>query len=219
MENFLSENILHFLEIAGTAVGLIYIYLQYKASSMLWIANMLMSIIYIVIYMSEGIYAQCGINIYYVLAAIYGLLVWKFSKKPEEKEKPITSASKKKLIISSFACIFICTALISILYRMSNDAVAITYSGNIFSYIKEFAFSNPTIFLDGITTGMGIVALYFLAQKHKEHWLIWMITDAFAIALYLISELYFTAGLFVLYIITSVAGYKKWIKLMNNAKA
>lgn len=219
MEGFLSNSALHYLEIAGTLVGLVYIYLQYKASTHLWIANMIMSVIYIIVYLSQGIYAQCGINIYYVLAAIYGLLVWKFSKKPEEKEKPITSASKKKLIISSFACILICAALISILYVMSNDAVAIAYTGNIFSYIKEFAVSNPTIFLDGIATGMGIVALYFLAQKHKEHWLIWMVTDAFAIALYLISELYFTAGLFVLYIITSVAGYRKWIKLMNDAKA
>ena len=77
----------------------------------------------------------------------------------------------------------------------------------------------PTIILDGTSTGLSIIALYFLAHKYKEHWIVWMIVDAFAIALYLISELYFTAGLFVLYIVTSVAGYKNWNKLMNDAKA
>ena len=200
MLDFISESVLHYLEIAGTLVGLVYIYLQYKASTRLWIANMLMSFIYIVIYMSQGIYAQCGINIYYVLAAIYGLIVWKFSKKPEEKEKPITSVSKKTLAISLFSSVFICAALIGILYLMSGEN-SIT----------------PTIFLDGTATGLSIIALYFLAHKYKEHWIVWMIVDAFAIALYLISELYFTAGLFVLYIVTSVAGYRNWSKLMKNA--
>ena len=200
--DFLSGNIIQILEIAGTLVGLVYIYLQYKASSHLWIANMLMSCIYIVIYMSEGIYAQCGINIYYVLAAIYGLLVWKFSKKPEETHKPITSVAKKILFISLASSVFICGALISILYLVSGENSL-----------------TPTIFLDGMSTGLSIIALYFLAHKYKEHWIVWMIVDAFAIALYLISELYFTAGLFVLYIVTSVAGYKKWTQLMNDAKA
>ena len=200
MEGFLSESVLKYLEIAGTLVGLAYIYLQYKASSRLWIANMLMSCIYIVIYMSEGIYAQCGINIYYVLAAIYGLLVWKFSKKPEETEKPITSVSKKTLAISLLSGAFICAALICILYMMSGEN-SIT----------------PTIFLDGTSTGLSAIALYFLAHKYKEHWIVWMIVDAFAIALYIITELYFTAGLFVLYILTSVAGYINWNKLMKNA--
>ena len=202
MNEFLSDSVLHNLEIAGTLVGLVYIYLQYKASSRLWIANMLMSCIYIVIYMSEGIYAQCGINIYYVLAAIYGLLVWKFSKKPEEKEKPITSVAKKTLFISLASSVFICASLISILYMLSGQESL-----------------TPTILLDGMSTGLSIIALYFLAHKYKEHWIVWMIVDAFAIALYLISELYFTAGLFVLYIITSVAGYRNWNKLMKNAKA
>lgn len=202
MMGFISDSVLHYLEIAGTLVGLVYIYLQYKASSHLWIANMLMSFIYIVIYMSQGIYAQCGINIYYVLAAIYGLLVWKFSKKPEEKEKPITSVSKKTLAISLISGGFICSLLIAILYMVS-DATSIT----------------PTIFLDGTSTGLSIIALYFLAHKYKEHWIVWMIVDAFAIALYIISELYFTAGLFVLYIVTSVAGYMNWNKLMKNVKA
>lgn len=202
MEGFLSENILKYLEVTGTLIGLVYIYLQYKASSRLWIANMLMSLVYIVIYFSQGIYAQCGINIYYVLAAIYGLLVWKFSKKPEEKEKPITSVSKKTLAKSLICGALICSLLICILYLIS-DSESIT----------------PTIILDGTSTGLSIIALYFLAHKYKEHWIVWMIVDAFAIALYLISELYFTAGLFVLYILTSVAGYRNWTKLMNNAKA
>ena len=202
MEGLISDSVLHYLEIAGTLVGLVYIYLQYKASSRLWIANMLMSFIYIVIYLSQGIYAQCGINIYYVLAAIYGLIVWKFYKKPEEKEKPITSVSKKTLVISLISSVFICSLLISILYMMS-DTTCIT----------------PTIFLDGTTTGLSIIALYFLAHKYKEHWIVWMIVDAFAICLYLISELYYTAGLFVLYIVTSVAGYINWVKLMKNAKS
>ena len=84
--DFLSGNIIQILEIAGTILGLIYLYYEYRASSSLWIVNIIMSAIYTLIYFSEGIYALGCLSIYNILAAIYGILVWKYSKTSEQKE-------------------------------------------------------------------------------------------------------------------------------------
>ena len=66
------------LEIIGTIVGLIYLWLEYKASIWLWVASIIMPAIYIFVYYEVGLYADVGINIYYLGAAIYGWFVWKY---------------------------------------------------------------------------------------------------------------------------------------------
>ena len=67
---------LNFLEIFGTIVGLIYLWLEYRASIYLWIAGIVMPAIYIFVYYKAGLYADFGINIYYLIAAIYGWFFW-----------------------------------------------------------------------------------------------------------------------------------------------
>ena len=66
------------LEIIGTLVGLLYLWLEYKASIYLWIAGIIMPAIYIFVYYNAGLYADFGINIYYLGAAIYGWMMWKY---------------------------------------------------------------------------------------------------------------------------------------------
>ena len=68
---------LNFLEIFGTIVGLVYLWLEYRASIYLWIAGIVMPAIYIFVYYKAGLYADFGINIYYLIAAIYDIgLAW-----------------------------------------------------------------------------------------------------------------------------------------------
>ena len=104
------------LEIIGTIVGLVYLWLEYRASIYLWIASIIMPAIYIFVYYEAGLYADFGINIYDCLAPIYGIFAWKYGKKEgaEEKELPISHTPAKvywKLATSFIAC-FIGIALI-----------------------------------------------------------------------------------------------------------
>ena len=63
---------MNYLEIIGTLIGLLYLWLEYRASIYLWIAGIIMPAIYIFVYYRAGLYADFGINIYYLLAAVYG---------------------------------------------------------------------------------------------------------------------------------------------------
>jgi nicotinamide mononucleotide transporter len=198
--DFLSGNIIQILEIAGTILGLIYLYYEYRASSSLWIVNILMSAIYVLIYFSEGIYALGCLSIYNILAAIYGIFMWKYSKTSDQKELPITSIPKKVLLNSSLVMVVLSAALVYILHKIS-DSGDLLYNT-----------------LDGLASSATIISLYWLAKKYKEQWFGWIFVNFISVVLYLITGLYFTAVLYTLYIIVAVAGYKEWTKLMNNAK-
>ena len=69
------------IEILGTLVGVAYLWLEYRASIYLWIASIIMPAIYLVVYYNAGLYADFGINIYYLLIALYGWAAWKFGFK------------------------------------------------------------------------------------------------------------------------------------------
>ena len=67
-----------YLEILGVITGIVYLWLEYKASIYLWIAGIVMPAIYLFVYYNAGLYADFGINIYYLAIALYGQLRYQF---------------------------------------------------------------------------------------------------------------------------------------------
>ena len=84
---------MNFLEIFGTIVGLIYLWLEYRASIYLWIAGIVMPAIYIFVYYKAGLYADFGINIYYLIAAIYGWFFWMWGHRKKKGQLTTADAS------------------------------------------------------------------------------------------------------------------------------
>ncbi|MDE7410288.1 MAG: nicotinamide mononucleotide transporter family protein, partial [Muribaculaceae bacterium] len=74
------------LEILGFLVGLLYLWWEYHADWRLWYASMVMPAISMWIYFSKGIYADFAINIYYLVIAVYGYIVWTRHTRKTNKE-------------------------------------------------------------------------------------------------------------------------------------
>ena len=189
------------LELLGTAVGIIYLWLEYRASIYLWIAGIIMPAIYIFIYYDAGLYADFGINIYYLLIALYGWVAWKTGftlsgkKKKKSGELPISQAPTHiwARIVAAYiaAQLFITWVLVE--YTDSTVPIA-----------------------DSFTTALSIVGMWMLARKYIEQWWVWCIVDVASSALYIYKELYFTAALYAVYAIIAIFGYRKWKKMMQH---
>lgn len=72
---------MNYLEVFGTLVGLAYLWLEYRASIYLWLACIVMPAVYLVVYYQAGLYADFGINVYYLLASVYGWIAWSRGRK------------------------------------------------------------------------------------------------------------------------------------------
>lgn len=193
----------HTLEIIGTLIGLLYLWLEYRASLYLWIVGIIMPAIYILVYYDAGLYADFGISIYYLGAAVYGWMMWRYGsflrrkilrkKIPAQETKggglPITRMPSRYLI--PLAAVF-----------------TITFVGIAWILIR-FTDSNVP-WMDSFTTALSIVGMWMLARKYVEHWLMWVVVDAVCTGLYIYKGLHFTAGLYTLYTIIAIFGYFKW---------
>ena len=76
------------LDIFTTILGLVYIWLEYRASIWLWLVGVVMPALDVVLYWRHGLYGDAGMAVYYTLAAFYGFVIWRF-KKTRKEHKPL----------------------------------------------------------------------------------------------------------------------------------
>ena len=189
---------MNYLEITGSLIGLLYLWLEYKASIYLWLVSIVMPAIYLVVYYQAGLYADFGINVYFLLASVYGWMTWKFKRKKQSEaaaESGIRHFDKSKFF--TVLTVFIgCLLLIAwILIRFTDSTVP---------------------WLDSFTTSASIIAMWMLAKKYAEQWLVWIAVDIVSSGLYVYKALYFTAALYLLYTVIAVLGYRNWIKMIRK---
>lgn len=201
MTNFAESFVLMmegYLEILGTAVGVVYLWLEYRASAWLWAASIAMPAIYLAVYYDAGLYADFGISIYYILASVYGLACWLRGRGRTADGAPTeplrishTPGAVWAMLAPVFATIFV--AIGYILSRFTDSTVP---------------------WADAFTTALSIVAMWMLARKYVEQWLVWIAADMGCAILYAYKDLWFTGGLYLAYAVVAVLGYRKWKRLM-----
>lgn len=218
----------NWLELLGTLVGVVYLYLEYKASIHLWIASVVMPAIYLFIYYDVGLYADFGINVYYLLIALYGYTCWKFGGVKEkgklkaendtmivstdskngsikESDKAIQEKSERELPITSMpiSCIWSSVLLFVILFF-------------VIAQLLIHATDSTVPWLDSFTTSLSIIGMWMLARKYVEQWWVWILVDIVSAGLYIYKELYMTATLYTLYAVIALFGYRKWKTMMKK---
>lgn len=209
----------HWLDIVTTILGLIYLVLEYRASIALWVVGIVMPAMDIYLYWSHGLYGDAGMAVYYTLAAIYGYAVWKFGAKwkrmlkrkasgaaGSDKAVDAAGGSSEELPITFFPRRLILRTLGFFLL-----AWAATY------YVLV-AYTNSTVpLLDAFTNALSFVGLWALARKYVEQWLFWIAVDVVCCYLYMVKGIPFKAGLYGLYVVIAVMGYRKWKGLAKKA--
>ncbi|MDD4609704.1 MAG: nicotinamide riboside transporter PnuC [Bacteroidaceae bacterium] len=197
---------MNYLELLGTLVGLIYLYLEYRASIYLWIVGVIMPAIYIGIYHDAGLYADMGINIYYLLAAVYGWMIWMRGK---QKARAFTATANQP-------------SFLPIRYTpLQQWKWLLLIGGVLFVGIGVLLqqYTDSTVpWLDSFTTAVSIVGMWQLAHKYLEQWITWIVVDAVSCGLYIYKGLDLTAALYALYTVIAIFGYFKWKRMMHNTE-
>ena len=187
---------LDWLDIFTTILGLIYIWLEYRAHIALWVIGIVMPALDVVLYWQHGLYGDAGMACYYTLAAVYGLMVWKFKKTRTKKEPlPIIHMPVRQYLPVTVFFFVAWGVVYYILIRWTNSTVPV---------------------LDSFTNALSFVGLWALARKYVEQWLFWMVVDVVCTILYIQKGIPFKAGLYGLYVIIAFAGYLKWNSLAKK---
>jgi nicotinamide mononucleotide transporter len=177
------------LEIVGVITGLLCVYLAAKNIIWNWPIAIISVVIYIFIFYNTRLFADMGLQVYFLITNIYGWYFW--SKKPLAEAKTPVILIKKKEVIFSIAAIIVFTYILG-------------------SVLKYTPASYP--FIDSFCTACSLVAQIFLARKVLENWLIWIFVDIIYVGVYLFKGLDLTAIMYAIYVGIALMGYIDWKK-------
>jgi nicotinamide mononucleotide transporter len=185
----------HSIEITGAALSFVYLILEIRQKWTLWLAGIVSSAFYVYIFFDAKLYAEMGMNLYYVAMSVYGLYCWKLSKTNEEGQKNFHNMTAKTAVFLGVTCLILMGLLIFILVAYTDSPVPIP---------------------DALIAAFSIVATWMVAKKMVECWYLWIFVNSFSIGLYIYQKLYPTAVLFVFYSLLSVVGLIEWRKSITK---
>lgn len=193
------------LEVIATILGIIYLYLEYKAKYALWIVGIIWSVCYVFMFWKQGMIAWMITWGYYFFANIYGLFAWKNDKNVKETPTHISTSW-------IFPIILITTLLMYPLWLLE-----VKYN--------PLAHLNWVILGTVFSTAIGFVGMVLLAKKIVEQWFVWIIVNFiytiinFYTGFYAKEPTHFlTASFFLGYTIMSIFGYLNWKRMAKSEK-
>ena len=177
------------LEVIAVITGLLCVYLAAKNNIWNWPLAIISVGIYIFIFYNARLYADMGLQFYFMAMNIYGWYYW--SRKPLAAQKtPVVRVTKKEVGLSVIAiCVF--TFILG-------------------SVLKYTPASYP--YIDSFCAACSLVAQVFLARKVLENWLIWVFVDIIYVGIYIFKGLHLTAAMYAVYVAIAFMGYIDWKK-------
>jgi nicotinamide mononucleotide transporter len=183
------------LEILAVIFGIASVWYAKEEHILVYLTGIISTAIYVYICYQFTLYGDLIINIYYTLMSIYGWYMWTKLIKGEHIE--ITKSSNSDIFKA--IGIFVSTALFVV-----------------FVYLYFNRFDRIIDYFDTFTTGVFFAAMWLMANKKIEHWLLWIAGNIISIPLYFIKGLGFSGIQFTIFLILAYLGYKAWKKNLNN---
>lgn len=178
------------LELTAVLLAIAYLLLAVRENSLCWYAAFVSTAIFLVIFLQVKLYMESGLQVYYLVMAIYGWYQWTRG-----------DGGTRGIAITTWSGNTHITAISTVI-------AASTVSGYLLSNYSDAQMP----YLDSFTTWGSVVTTYMVAAKVLENWIYWLVIDSVSIFLYLDRELYFTALLFIAYVIIVIFGWFAWRK-------
>ncbi|MDH6343177.1 nicotinamide mononucleotide transporter [Parabacteroides sp. PFB2-12] len=185
------------LEYFGVITGLLYLLLEIKQHRAMWVVGFLTSLTYVFVFFFAKVYADMGLNIYYVVISIYGFMQWSRQKNAvQAEEKKEESIVYKHITPWMFVGVLVAIGILFFLIW----------------YVLAHYTDSPIPVGDAFTTAASIVATWMLAKCIIEHWGFWIVINLVSVYLYWLRDLYPTMFLYLCYALLPIIGWYTWKK-------
>ncbi|MBK6802192.1 MAG: nicotinamide mononucleotide transporter [Novosphingobium sp.] len=177
------------LEWVAAGLGLINIALLVFRSVWNYAFGIASVAIYIFVFFETRLYAESGLQVFFVLAQAWGWYLW-LKVGDEDSRVPV-----RWLDWQSRAVWLAVTAALSlnlgwVMHRFTDAAMP---------------------YADSAIAGASVAAQILLAYRRIENWVLWIAIDIGAVALYIDRGLYPTAGLYGGMLVMSLFGLREWV--------
>ncbi|MFN9578990.1 MAG: nicotinamide riboside transporter PnuC [Novosphingobium sp.] len=156
--------------------------------------------LYVFIFFESRLYAESGLQVFFIVANIWGWMVWRRSLGDHEDDSRV---AVRWLDWRSRVVWLTVTAALSLnlgwlMHKYTNAAMP---------------------FADSAIAGASVAAQILLGYRRIENWILWIAIDVAAVLLYIARGLYPTAGLYSGMLVMSLFGLREWMTVYRRQQS
>jgi nicotinamide mononucleotide transporter len=178
------------LEHIAVVCGLANIYLTVRQNIWSWAFGVVMVSLYIYIFFHAKLYSDAILNVFFLVMQFYGWYQW--TRGPVEHAVSLSPVTRLRRRGWTFTIAGAATGTVAL--------------GTAMDRYTDAALPYP----DAFTTMLSVIAQFLLTRKILDNWTLWIVADVLYVGMYTNRGLYWTAGLYVVFLLLCVKGYFEW---------
>ena len=184
------------LEAIAFVFGIASVWYAKKENILVYPTGLVATVITVYLLYKAQFFGDMMMNFYYSIMSIYGWYNWA-RKKDNKALVPIsrTNLKEKKIGILLFFATMLITYLV--------------YKG--YNYQLEIA-----NYIDIFTSGIFFTAMWYMANKKIENWILWIFADIITVPLYAYRGLGMLSLQYIIFTILAIQGYVAWQKTLDK---
>jgi nicotinamide mononucleotide transporter len=196
------------VEFTGTVTGLICVISAAKERVISWPFGIINAVFFFMLFYQARLYPDMLLQIYYLGTSVYGW--WRWTHPRDEFETDYKYELKVASVESS-GLIMIVTAVFAV------AALAGAGVERVHLWLPVI-FPEPAAFpyADSFVAIMSVVAQVLLSLKKREAWILWIIVDVVAAAIYMMKGIYLVSGEYVIFGLIASAGLWNWNRIFSG---
>ncbi|KVP49729.1 nicotinamide riboside transporter PnuC [Burkholderia ubonensis] len=188
------------LEIAGVIVSALAIWLTAKRRMLCWPVGLASVALYGWIFFDAKLYSDMLLQGAFAVLQVYGWRRW-LAQRVDRADGtaggaasqgavvPVSGVTPAKVLPDLIAAVIGSALLGGIMARWTDAALP---------------------FVDASLTAFSLVAQYWTARRYIASWGLWIVVNVVYVGMFVVKELYLTAGLYALFIGLAVIGWRDW---------
>jgi len=176
------------IELTAALFGVASVYLSARQNVWNWPLGIINVTLYIFVFYEAKLYADMGLQAVYIVLAAYGWWHWLHGGANRGTLR-VSRVPRREVILLALAFVAGAAALSTLLARATDASLPLA---------------------DSALTAASLVAQYMMTRKYVECWLVWIVADTAYVAMFIYKSLWPTAGLYLLFTILAVVGWRQW---------
>ncbi len=185
------------LEFLAFWFGIISVVFAKKQNILVYPTGIICTIITMYLMYKVSLLGHILVNLLYTIISFFGW--WNWSRRENNdlvvKVSKFTSNDLNKSLLIFFFIVFVA--------YFAHDFFATNFEGQ----IKE---------LDILTSGIFVTAMWLMANKKLENWILWIIGNVITIPLYLSSDKIILSIQYIIFTILAIQAYIEWKKSLSK---
>lgn len=182
------------MEWVAFITNVICVYLIVREKDVNWPIGVLGSVALLNVFWEQKLYAQVGLQIFYVIECLYGWWMW--TRRDHCSGMKLIRIGKTKLRTAGFLIIAGVLGMVILypIFRITED---------------------PAPFWDSLITVASLVAEYMLCIKLYEAWGVYFVADLVSLIVLVCLGMWITLGTYGLFTVLCIMGIIAWRKTLN----